>query len=116
MVDPDVGRLDIPVHDPQGVGIGQGLGQVGDDLGGLVGRQRAVLGQPFVQAAALDQGHGDVVPIAGPPRLVDRHDPGMPQPRLRPGLAQEPLERLGSVRSTPGRGTFSATSRSRIAS
>ena len=35
------------------------------------------------------------LPIAGSARLVDRHDPGVPQPRLGPGLAQEPLERLG---------------------
>ena len=59
VVDPDVGRLDVPVHDPQGVGIRQGLGQLGDHARGVAGRQRAVLAsrsarlRPSISAMAM---------------------------------------------------------------
>ena len=54
VVEQDVRRLDVPVNEPLPVGIGQRLGDLGDQAGGFL-CGRAVLGDAVGQAAALDE-------------------------------------------------------------
>ncbi len=55
--DQDVGRLDITMHDPRGVGGVEGRGDLGDDGHRARRRQRAIPFEQAVQVGALDKAH-----------------------------------------------------------
>ena len=58
------------MHDARLVGVGQALGGLADDVGGLVGRQGALIVDHLAHAGAVDELHGEVVV---PPVFVDGH-------------------------------------------
>ena len=78
------------------VGVGQGLGQVADNLGRLTEVEPARRRWPS-QRLARDKGRGDVIVVAGLAGLVDGDDVRMVQLARRPGFAQEALDLLGAV-------------------
>ena len=89
------------MDDPLAVGVVEGLGHPGDQLGGrsvvAVGRREVVL-----QGGPPDQLAGQVAGVADMARLVDRDDAGMMEPRRVAGLAEEPLDDLVRRRSVAG--------------
>jgi len=97
--DPDVGRLDIPVHDPLLVGVLQGLGDVGDPLRCLT-RRGASPGQQVRQSQPFDEVADQVRPAVLLADFVDRDNRRMPQLRYAPGLAREPVQLLSWTRKT----------------
>ena len=89
----DVLGLDIPVHDPGGMGRGQRLGHLADEVhqlgqGGTPGRERP-------QRLPLDQLHDEEGLALVLVDVVDRADVGMVQGGGGAGLAPEPLQPLG---------------------
>ena len=95
----DVLGLDIPVHDPCGMGRGQRLGHLADEVhqlgqGGMPGGERP-------QRPALDQFHDEVRLALVLVDIVDRTDMGMVQGGGGAGLTPEPLQRLGILGKPP---------------
>jgi hypothetical protein len=84
----DVGRLEVAVDDAGPVGVLQGVGDGGAQLGGLARRQPAVGGE-VGQRRPLDEVADDVDLPALAADLVDGDDVGVPQLRRRPRLAEE---------------------------
>ena len=91
-VDQDVARLDVPVDEALPVGVGQRLGDLGDQADGFL-RGRAALGDAVGQTAALDELGHDEARVAVPAHVEDRHDAGMFQPCHSTSLGHEPLGR-----------------------
>jgi hypothetical protein len=78
------------VHDPPGVGRGQGQGDLADEEGGLPLRQRPLAGRQRVgQRLPGDQRHDDVRPAAVLADLVNLADIGVVDGSRGPGLLQE---------------------------
>jgi hypothetical protein len=96
-VQQDVARVDISMDDAALVGIGQGLGHLGCQLGRLAKRQ-AVLAEPGRQSGPFDvlaDQAGQAILVRD---FVERDDVGMVQVGGTAGLAQKPL------RADPGKG------------
>ena len=91
LVDQDVGRLDVAVHQAVGVHVLQGAGDLAHPAHGLGGRHAALL-DARRQGAALDQVHGEVHATARLPHLVHAGDVRVAQARQAAGLALEALE------------------------
>jgi hypothetical protein len=87
-VDEDVGGLEVPVDDPQFVGVVDGEGDVPEDHDLLPDRDRA-LPPPLRKGLTLDEFHGDVAPAVDDARFIDRHDVGMFEFRAEARLADE---------------------------
>ena len=60
--DQDVGGLDVAVHEPGGVRVVQGVGDVGDDPHGPVGGHGSLAPQHLLRVVTLDELHGDPQP------------------------------------------------------
>ena len=75
----DVLRLEVAVHHPHGVGLGQRAGDLLGDLAHLAERQPDALTKVEVEALALDDLHGDVELSGEATEIVDPHQPGMSQ-------------------------------------
>ena len=68
----DIGRRNVPVDQPGGVGFTQGTTYLSEEVNGPLGRQRAMLTDQFAQIQARQQFH-DVVEraVAGVSVIVD---------------------------------------------
>jgi hypothetical protein len=95
--DHDVGALDVPVDDAARVGLAQSRGDLGGDVQGFGGLERAP-SDPVPQGLALDVLHGDEGALVAFPGLVDDADIGMGERRRGLGLPQEPLFEIGQLR------------------
>ena len=89
----DVRGLEIAVHDPDAVGLGERTGHVLEDGHGVAEEHRPP-GEAIFEALALDQGHDDVAearerPLGHGAIVEDGHDVIAGQLGQRPGL---PLE------------------------
>jgi len=92
----DVFRLEIPMDDPERVGVAQGGGHLGCELD----HRRRVERPRFAQRAALDVRHGVVQVAGGDAGIEERKDVRVLEAGLGPDLA---LESLDSQRCTQGR-------------
>ena len=79
-IEKDVRGFDVTVHDAAVVGVLKGIGQNGDELGGLAGWERAG-GQDVRQARAFDKLADQIRHPIRQPDLVDRDDRRMMQLR-----------------------------------
>ena len=90
----DVGRLDVTVNHPAGVGVVQRLRQLAGEIHDLKGGEALVPGHELLNGGARHVLHRDVVDL----RLgilihvVDRHDGGVGELSCRPRLAVETLD------------------------
>ncbi len=114
-VDQDVGGLDVPVDQPSGVGVMQGVGDRGDQFR-RIPEGRSSLSDPDRQIAAFDElGDDEAESVFGATHVEDRHDVGMVQLGEDAGFVQKRLHILGRVIRS-GFGTLMATGRSRSSS
>jgi hypothetical protein len=92
----DVGRLEVAVDDFLLVGVLDGVGQGADQLGCLRGGLR-LAGEVAIQAAPLDEFHGEVGSAQVLADLVDLHDVGVLHTcrRLRLDTEAGPFLRAG---------------------
>ena len=94
-VDQDVGGLDVPVDQPSGVGVMQGVGDGGDQLR-RIPEGRSSLSHPDRQVAAFDElRHDEAESVLRATHVEDRHDVGMVQPGEDPGFNEKRLDILG---------------------
>ena len=91
--DDDVGRLDAPVHHSFLMGVGEGGGDVVEDLDRARDRERPPV-QQVAQALALDQLHRDERGAAGFARVENPDDIAVPQASGRARVLQEELGQL----------------------
>ena len=89
--DEDVARLHVAVDDPVAVGVGQGDGHVGADLGRPVGVHGAGRAQDGGQGPAVDELHDDEVGAVVLAPVEDGDDVRVGQVGGGLGLAAEPL-------------------------
>ena len=90
IVEQNVVRLEITVHQAGGMGRGQACTRF--DVGGHDSLHRALLGvDPLPQRAAFEQLHRDEHPVVHVTHVVHGHHVGMGQTGQRLGLADEPL-------------------------
>jgi hypothetical protein len=59
LIQADVGRLDIPVHDPAAVSGVQGIGDLDGQINDLRDRQASSFFQDMIQRSAFDEFHGN---------------------------------------------------------
>ena len=91
--DDDVRRLDAPVHHSFLMGVGEGGGDVVEDLDRARDRERPPV-QQVAQALALDQLHRDERGAAGFARVENPDDIAVPQASGRARVLQEELGQL----------------------
>ena len=91
-----VGRLDVAVHQPLGVGGGQGRGHLDGQLDGPAGRQPALAGQQLGQVLARHVLHHQIGLVGVGAAVEHRHDVGMVQPRRGAGLLRNRSTNNGS--------------------
>ena len=114
-VDQDVGGLDVPVDQPSGVGVMQGLGDRGDQFR-RIPEGRASLPDPDRQVAAFDElGDDEAEAVVRATHVIDRHDVGWSSlARMRASFRYASTSSGCEMRS--GFGTLIATGRSRSSS
>src|SRR5262249_49104320 len=94
-VEEDVGRLDVAVDQAALVGVVQGLGDLGDEVGRGRGGKPA-LPQPPGQVRPFDQVRdGETQPVGGAADVVDGDDAGVVQAGEDAGLGQVGIGLLG---------------------
>ena len=95
----DVGRLEVAVDHPLGVGIRQRLRHLQGDgqQARPIGRRVGPLAEDRRERLALDQLHGEEGPVAEAADVVDRHDAGMLQLPADLRLLDEPPGHVGPV-------------------
>jgi hypothetical protein len=91
LLEQDVFRFHIPVHQPRLPCRLQGIGQVEDDALNISWIQRSLALQPLPQALPGDIVHDIVEQACRLTCRMHRHDVRMPEPRDHPGLGQKPL-------------------------
>ena len=92
--DHDVLRLDVAVHVARAVDRVERVAELRDDVGRMLGRERAVAAHERPQVVAGDVAHHEIGAVLGDPDAVDGHDVRVLD---RPGgarLGQEPLAGL----------------------
>ncbi len=90
MFEQHVGGLDVPVQHAELVAAVQGGEHLEADVGGLTGRQGAVLAYHVGQRAAVDEFHHDPRPAVLFEHVVDGDDARVLDPGGGPGLALHP--------------------------
>ena len=95
----DVPRLDVAVHHPARVGVGQRVGHLAGERQGIGDRKRPSRSQSLAQRLALDVGHDVVEQAVGLAGIVQRKDVRVGEPGGDLDLAEEPLgaERPGEL-------------------
>ena len=94
-VDQDVGGLDVPVDQPSGVGVVQGVGDGGNQFRRIPEGQSS-LSHPDRQIAAFDElRHDEAESVFRATHVKDRHDVGMVQPGEDSGFNEKRLDILG---------------------
>ena len=95
----DVGRLEVAVDHPLGVGIRHRLRHLQGDgqQAGPIGRRVGPFAEDRRERLALDQLHGEEGPVAEAADVVDRHDAGMLQLAADLRLLDEALGHVGAV-------------------
>ena len=91
----DVGRLHVAVHEATIVGVLEGGGHRGQQVGDVVGAERTVVGGVLFEGGPFDQPHGEIHQPIGLARLVHRHDVGVVERGGGPPLTFEPSDGLG---------------------
>ena len=115
-VDQDVGRLDVPVDQPSGVGVMQGFGDRGNQFR-RIPEGRSSLSNPDRQVAAFDELRDhEAKTIVRATHVVDRHDVGMVQPGEDAGFDSDNASTSSGRVMRSGFGTLIATGRSRSSS
>ena len=98
VIEHEVGRFEIAVHDALAMGIGQSLGKLANDLDGLCqGHRGFAFGltlEAIGQRLAANEGIGDVEVLALLTIFIDGHDVGMAQAGGGLGFAEEALDAL----------------------
>jgi hypothetical protein len=84
-------RLDVAVHDPSLVRVGQRAGDLAPDAHRFFDREPVVRRQPLPQRLTLDEGHDVVQLVRHLAGIVDRQDVRMLQAGRELDLAQEAL-------------------------
>ena len=97
--DQHVGRLDVAVHDPRGVGRRERVGRLTHERCGLVGREGTVALDQRAEGDALDVLHDEPRLVALGHQVVDRDHVGMVEAR---GEARLPLRALEVGRRRAG--------------
>ena len=92
-----IGRLDVAVHEPGRVRVGEAAGHLRDELDGLAHRGGSPLRDHLAEVAVRDQLGGDVEEAVLLAVGVDLDDVRGVQRGQRPGLAAEPLPERGVV-------------------
>ena len=87
----DVVGLDVAMNHALGVGIGEGIRRIAQDIGAISRRKAAEPAQAVAQRLARDIAHGVEDVFADLLDRMDRHDVGMSQSRGHPRLVHEPL-------------------------
>ena len=87
--DQDVGGLDVAMHEPVVVRLGQGGGDLGDDRDRARRLEPLLLREQRAEVGALDVAHGEVERPALRARVEDRHHVRMIQACGQPALALE---------------------------
>ena len=91
----DVGRLDVAVHQSDGVGGVERGGDLRDDRGGPLGREPPLAREQPLQVGAADVAHDEVEVAALLARRVDRDDVRVVDRRRHARLALEALAEPG---------------------
>jgi len=91
LVEQDVVRLDVAVHDVVAVRVRERVGDLAGDPRGIADRQFLMAFQEVAQRRAVDAPHDDVKDFFVPADLVDRHDVRMLEPGDRLRFAQKAL-------------------------
>ena len=89
MGEEDVGRLHVPVDGPQPVGVGEGIGRLGEDPGDAVGLHRPLAREHRVQVLPVEQLHDDGRATRLLGEVVDRGDARVRQRGGDAGLLAE---------------------------
>ncbi len=92
----DVCRLDVPVQQPTAVGVIEGIGDIGDDVRHVGGRNpvRVLVGQQPGGIGAINELHGDPQLAVEVTAVVDGDDVRVPQHRHHLGFPIESLSIL----------------------
>jgi len=94
-VDQDVGGLDVPVDQPSGVGVVQGVGDRGNQFR-RIPEGRSSLSHPDRQIAALDElRHDEAESVFRATHVMDRHDVRMVELGEDSGFNKKRLGILG---------------------
>ena len=88
--DHDIVRFDVPMDDPSGMGVLDGLGDLGGKMQRLPPGQRAPLLHILLEGQPVDQFHDDIVRFAGMVHVIDGHDIGVGEHRDGLAFGMEP--------------------------
>ena len=94
--DEHVGGLEVPVHDPLGVGVGEPARHLHGDVHRLLDRQRPVV-EPLLQGLPVQELEDQVRATIAAPDVVERDQVGVGEPRDRLGLANHPSVLAGRL-------------------
>ena len=97
LLEHDVVRLHVPVHDAVVVGVAEPGGGLHEDPADVPGIEGGVLDE-IGQGRAPEEPHGEVDDVAGTPHAVDRDDVRMLELGRRPRLVGEALHQFRVVR------------------
>jgi hypothetical protein len=93
-LDQDVRRLDVPVHDPGGVGGVERPRDLPHDLDGTFGRELTRSCHGLGEVVTLDQPHIEIKSAVDLTEVVDGDDVGLGQPRSASALLEEAVAEL----------------------
>ncbi len=98
-----VGRLEVPMDDPDAVNCGQCIGNLFDEGDSLTAIDESLFFQTLCKSLTLDVGHDHERPPVFFADIVDWADVVVLNRRGGPGLAEEPLSGLGLLRCRTGK-------------
>jgi hypothetical protein len=98
VIEHDVVRLDVAMHDTMHMREGEGVRGLANDPRDLAGRKSTACEKSLRECLAVDEAHDEVDEPGTLVHRIDGNDVRMAQPRRRLGLAQEPRPDVGAVR------------------
>ena len=102
LVEQDVARLDVAVHQPAPVGGVERFGDLRGDGDGPLGAERSAGSQQGLEVGAVDVAHRDEQPAIDLAGVVDGDDVRVVEARRQPRLVQEPLAEALVLREALG--------------